>query len=85
MALPSVGKIPTEKAGPLLLPAGIPECQVGLNSGRHKEKGPKGSWRCQVPRPVLLPCRLEEQTKRLQKDMKKSTDADLGRWHCPRD
>lgn len=34
-------------------------------------------------RPVPLPCRLEEQTRRLQKDMKKSTDADLGRWHSP--
>ena len=30
-----------------------------------------------------LPCRLEEQTKRLQKDMKKSTDADLGRRPVP--
>lgn len=27
--------------------------------------------------------RLEEQTKRLQKDMKKSTDADLGKWSRP--
>ena len=34
-------------------------------------------------RPIPLPCRLEEQTRRLQKDMKKSTDADLGRWPCP--
>lgn len=30
-----------------------------------------------------LPCRLEEQTRKLQKDLKKSTDADLGRWHVP--
>lgn len=33
---------------------------------------------------MVLPCRLEEQTRRLQKDMKKSTDADLGRWPIPR-
>lgn len=37
-----------------------------------------------MPKPVPLPCRLEEQTRRLQKDMKKSTDADLGRWRIPR-
>lgn len=30
-----------------------------------------------------LPFRLEEQTKRLQKDMKKSTDADLGKRPRP--
>lgn len=35
--------------------------------------------------PLPLAFRLEEQTKRLQKDMKKSTDADLGEWpsSCP--
>lgn len=35
-------------------------------------------------RPVPLPCRLEEQTRKLQKDLKKSTDADLGKWHVLR-
>lgn len=30
-----------------------------------------------------MPFRLEEQTKRLQKDMKKSTDADLGKQPLP--
>lgn len=41
--------------------------------------GAEAGGQCQVPRPMPLPCRLEEQTKRLQKDLKKSTDADLGR------
>lgn len=37
-------------------------------------------WKVSVhPHPLTF--RLEEQTKRLQKDMKKSTDADLG--ECP--
>lgn len=36
-------------------------------------------------RSAPLPCRLEEQTRKLQKDMKKSTDADLGRWHVFQD
>lgn len=44
-------------------------------------------WRVSVhpSNPPPLAFRLEEQTKRLQKDMKKSTDADLGEWpsSCP--
>lgn len=54
--------------------------------GLTQVDGKEGGWsKLAVPgaQAMPLPCRLEEQTRRLQKDMKKSTDADLGRWHIP--
>lgn len=61
---------------------GIPEYQRGppQGDGKKGDQKPAGDARHQVR---TLPCRLEEQTRRLQKDLKKSTDADLGRWTGP--
>ncbi|XP_077925640.1 bridging integrator 3 isoform X4 [Halichoerus grypus] len=51
-----------------------------VRMGLTQVDGKEGGWsKLAVPgaQAVPLPCRLEEQTRRLQKDMKKSTDADL--------
>jgi hypothetical protein len=46
----------------------------------HGGLGLPEAWVLEGEFPSPLIFRLEEQTKRLQKDMKKSTDADLGEW-----
>lgn len=77
-AHPLLGKSSPSQGGPFSSWQAFQSVRLGLAQEIGK-KGAQSQWQGQVLRPASLPCRLEEQTKRLQKDMKKSTDADLGR------
>lgn len=79
---PSVSRNILAEQGPPPPPGGSPESHTGCGSDGWANRG-RGSRAMPGSRPIPLLCRLEEQTRRLQKDMKKSTDADLGRWPCP--